>query len=125
MSNTSSSNSGNSTNTTSNSSNNSSSSSSNGSSNNKGASTGTAGGAGGANRNSPGCVVDACVYLHSRLAIRLRLEDGMRVTARELLALIIEEEEMNLPKQAMEVFAIWMVSPLLGKEIVNGYICYN
>ena len=64
---------------------------------------------------SPGCVVDACVYLHSRLAIRLRLEDGMRVTARELLALIIEEEEMNLPKQAMEVFAIWMVSPLLGQ----------
>jgi len=64
--------------------------------------------------SSSGSTVDACVYLHSRLAIRFRLEDGMRVTARELLALIIEEEDMNLPKQAMEVFAIWMVSPLLG-----------
>ncbi|KAA0192603.1 hypothetical protein HAZT_HAZT007785, partial [Hyalella azteca] len=64
-----------------------------------------------------GSIVDACVYLHSRLAIRLRLEDGMRVTARELLALIIEEEEMNLPKQAMEVFAIWMVSPLLEIQL--------
>ena len=60
-----------------------------------------------------GCV-EVCVYLHSRLAIRMRLEDGLRMTAHELLALLTEEEEAQLPKQAMEVFALWMVSPVLG-----------
>lgn len=57
-----------------------------------------------------------CVFLHSRVAVRLRLEDGARVTAQELQAMVIEEEDVALPKQAMEVFAIWMVSPVLGRD---------
>lgn len=60
--------------------------------------------------------MEVCVFLHSRVAVRLRLEDGARVTAQELQAMVIEEEDVALPKQAMEVFAIWMVSPVLGRD---------
>lgn len=62
-----------------------------------------------------------CVFLHSRVAVRLRLEDGARVTAQELQAMVIEEEDVALPKQAMEVFAIWMVSPVLGRDERDNY----
>ena len=64
-----------------------------------------------------GIGVEVCIYLHNRLAIRVRLHDGLRVTAQELLQFIAEEEETSLPKQALEVFAIWMVSPLLGSSV--------
>lgn len=61
------------------------------------------------------------MFLHSRVAVRLRLEDGARVTAQELQAMVIEEEDVALPKQAMEVFAIWMVSPVLGRDERENY----
>ncbi|XP_064113750.1 FERM domain-containing protein 8-like isoform X2 [Macrobrachium nipponense] len=61
--------------------------------------------------------VEVCVFLHSRVAVRLRLEDGGRITAQELQAMVIEEEDVALPKQAMEVFAIWMVSPVLEIQL--------
>nr|XP_045588429.1 FERM domain-containing protein 8-like isoform X2 [Procambarus clarkii] len=61
--------------------------------------------------------VEVCVFLHSRLAVRLRLEDGAHITAQELQAMVIEEEDVALPKQAMEVFAIWMVSPVLEIQL--------
>ncbi|KAK7077981.1 FERM domain-containing protein 8 [Halocaridina rubra] len=61
--------------------------------------------------------VEVCVFLHSRVAVRLRLEDGARITAQELQAMVIEEEDVALPKQAMEVFAIWMVSPVLEIQL--------
>lgn len=60
------------------------------------------------------------MFLHSRVAVRLRLEDGARITAQELQAMVIEEEDVSLPKQAMEVFAIWMVSPVLGQYEGKG-----
>lgn len=56
------------------------------------------------------------MFLHSRVAVRLRLEDGARITAQELQSIVIEEEDVALPKQAMEVFALWLVSPVLGKD---------
>ncbi|XP_069995624.1 putative FERM domain-containing protein FRMD8P1 isoform X3 [Penaeus vannamei] len=62
-------------------------------------------------------MVEVCVFLHSRVAVRLRLEDGARITAQELQAMVIEEEDVTLPKQAMEVFAIWMVSPVLEIQL--------
>ncbi|MCL4132034.1 UNVERIFIED_CONTAM: hypothetical protein GTU68_038867, partial [Idotea baltica] len=80
-----------------------------------GGTSSSAGGVKGSTSSSLG--VEVCVYLHSRLAIRIRLEDGLRVTAQELLQLISEEEEASLPKQATEVFAIWMVSPLLEVQL--------
>ncbi|XP_042224766.1 FERM domain-containing protein 8-like isoform X2 [Homarus americanus] len=61
--------------------------------------------------------VEVCVFLHSRVAVRLRLDDGARITAQELQAMVIEEEDVSLPKQAMEVFAIWMVSPVLEIQL--------
>ncbi|XP_053631572.1 FERM domain-containing protein 8 isoform X1 [Cherax quadricarinatus] len=61
--------------------------------------------------------VEVCVFLHSRMAVRLRLEDGARITAQELQTMVIEEEDVALPKQAMEVFAIWMVSPVLEIQL--------
>lgn len=61
--------------------------------------------------------VEVCVFLHSRVAVRLRLEDGAKITAQELQAMVIEEEDVSLPKQAMEVFAIWMVSPVLEIQL--------
>ncbi|KAG7167489.1 FERM domain-containing protein 8-like, partial [Homarus americanus] len=47
--------------------------------------------------------VEVCVFLHSRVAVRLRLDDGARITAQELQAMVIEEEDVSLPKQAMEI----------------------
>ncbi|KAK3876580.1 hypothetical protein Pcinc_018643 [Petrolisthes cinctipes] len=70
-----------------------------------------------ANKAVCGVGVEVCVFLHSRVAVRLRLEDGARVTAQELQAMVIEEEDVALPKQAMEVFAIWMVSPVLEIQL--------
>ncbi|XP_047494418.1 FERM domain-containing protein 8-like isoform X1 [Penaeus chinensis] len=67
-------------------------------------------------RKSKG-MVEVCVFLHSRVAVRLRLEDGAKITAQELQAMVIEEEDVTLPKQAMEVFAIWMVSPVLEIQL--------
>ncbi|CAL4139702.1 unnamed protein product, partial [Meganyctiphanes norvegica] len=67
--------------------------------------------------NNNNKAVEVCVFLHSKLAVRLRLEDGARITAHELLALVIEEEDVSLPKQAMDVFAIWMVSPVLEVQL--------
>ncbi|XP_050700433.1 FERM domain-containing protein 8-like isoform X2 [Eriocheir sinensis] len=63
------------------------------------------------------CTVEVCVFLHSRVAVRLRLEDGARITAQELQAMVIEEEDVALPKQAMEVFALWLVSPVLEIQL--------
>ncbi|KAK8387513.1 hypothetical protein O3P69_018208 [Scylla paramamosain] len=63
------------------------------------------------------CTVEVCVFLHSRVAVRLRLEDGARITAQELQSIVIEEEDVALPKQAMEVFALWLVSPVLEIQL--------
>ena len=48
----------------------------------------------------------------------MEVEDGTSATCGELMASLIEEqEELNLPRHAGEIFSLWMTSPLLEVQL--------
>lgn len=47
----------------------------------------------------------------------MEVEDGASATCAELISTLIEEEDLNLPRQAIEVFSLWMTSPLLEVQL--------
>ena len=53
----------------------------------------------------------------SSLGIKMEVEDGTSATCVELISTLIEEDELNLPRQAMDVFCLWMRSPLLEVQL--------
>ena len=61
--------------------------------------------------------LDLCIYLMSSLGIKMEVEDGTSATCVELISTLIEEDELNLPRQAMDVFCLWMRSPLLEVQL--------
>jgi len=61
--------------------------------------------------------LDVCIYLMSAVGIKLEVEDGASVTCGELINTLTEEDELNLPRQATEVFSLWMTSPLLEVQL--------
>merc|ERR1719266_459224 len=61
--------------------------------------------------------LDVCIYLMSAVGIKMEVEDGTSATCVELISTLIEEDELNLPRQAMDVFCLWMRSPLLEVQL--------
>merc|ERR1712020_789016 len=54
----------------------------------------------------------------SSLGIKMEVEDGTSATCAELVNTLIEEEDhLNLPRQAAEIFSLWMTSPLLEVQL--------
>lgn len=61
--------------------------------------------------------LDVCVYLMSSVGVKMEVEDGASATAAELVNTLIDEEDLSLPRQAGEVFNLWMTSPLLDVQL--------
>lgn len=60
-------------------------------------------------------VIPTCVYLHSRTAILMEIEDTPTATSDLICQAIVQSEELGLNRQAAsQAFALWMCSPLLG-----------
>jgi hypothetical protein len=53
----------------------------------------------------------------SSAGVKMEVEDGASATCAELIATLIDEDELNLPRQAGEVFSLWMTSPLLEVQL--------
>jgi hypothetical protein len=60
-----------------------------------------------------------CVYLMSRVALHMDVEDGINITVQELVQSILQVEELGLPRVAANIFTLWICSGLLGKTL--GY----
>jgi hypothetical protein len=58
-----------------------------------------------------------CVYLMSRVALRMDLEDGVNITVQDLVQSILQVEELGLPRVATNIFTLWMCSGLLGNNL--------
>ena len=62
--------------------------------------------------------LDLCIYFMSKSCLKMEVEDGTSATCGELMASLIEEqEELNLPRHAGEIFSLWMTSPLLEVQL--------
>lgn len=62
-----------------------------------------------------GVVIPCCIYLHSRVALSMKIEDTPTVPCDAICQSIINCEELGLNKQlASQAFCLWMRSPLLG-----------
>ncbi len=53
----------------------------------------------------------------SQLGIAMEVEDGASATCTDLVNTLIDEDELNLPRQAAEIFSLWMTSPLLEVQL--------
>ena len=60
-------------------------------------------------------VIEMVVYLRDRTGVMFTLEDGHLARAEELLEMVCEEQ--GLPAEAQRVFALWLVSTLIGKSL--------
>jgi len=58
-----------------------------------------------------------CVYLMSRVALRMDVEDGVNITVQDLVQSILQVEELGLPRVATNIFTLWMCSGLLGNTL--------
>lgn len=47
------------------------------------------------------------------------LEDGVNITVQELVQSILQEEEVDLPRVAANIFTLWMCSSLLGNMFIT------
>lgn len=58
-----------------------------------------------------------CVYLMSRVALHMDVEDGVNITVQELVQSILQVEELGLPRVAANIFTLWMCSGLLELQL--------
>ncbi|KAK3909336.1 FERM domain-containing protein 8 [Frankliniella fusca] len=58
-----------------------------------------------------------CVYLMSRIALHMELEDRDSTTTAELMTAIFQEDELGLPSSAGPLFSLWMCSGLLELQL--------
>ena len=88
--------------------------------------------------------MDVCIYLMSAIGIKMEVEEGASATVNELILALVDEEELNLPRQTTttsnavsntttnsgsgsgvggsiiplgEIFTLWMTSPLLDVQL--------
>ena len=88
--------------------------------------------------------LDVCIYLMSAIGIKMEVEEGASATVSELIIALVDEEELNLPRQTTttsnpasnsataggsgsglggnviplgEIFTLWMTSPLLDVQL--------
>jgi len=57
--------------------------------------------------------MDVCLFLRNRTGIHVQLEEGHQAEADDLFDIVLQDQ--NLPPECEDVFALWLVSPLLGK----------
>jgi|688.fasta_scaffold982421_2 hypothetical protein len=62
------------------------------------------------------CFSTVCVFLSNGTCVCVDVEHGVNTNSATILKTLIETEELRLPPFAMNVFALWMISPELGKE---------
>ena len=56
-----------------------------------------------------------CVFLSNGTCVCVDVEHGVNTNSATILKTLIETEELRLPPFALNVFALWMISPELGK----------
>jgi hypothetical protein len=61
--------------------------------------------------------LDICIYLMSTVGIKMEIEDGAAATVSEVIGALIDEQDLQLPRQTAEVFTLWMTSPLLDVQL--------
>lgn len=61
--------------------------------------------------------IETIIYLMDKTGLHFEIEDGHVAEAGELFEYVMEE--LKLPTQAREVFSLWLVSDLLGMEILS------
>ncbi|CAG9820882.1 unnamed protein product [Phaedon cochleariae] len=67
-----------------------------------------------------------CLYLHTRTAVMLDVEDAPTATCDRVCQAVAGCEELGLNKQvALQVFALWMVSPLLELQLKPSHKPYR
>ena len=54
--------------------------------------------------------LDVCVYLMSAVAVQMEVEEGANATVTELLAALLEEEELGLPRATQEILREGVIS---------------
>lgn len=57
-----------------------------------------------------------CVFLSNGTCVCVDVEHGINTNSATILKTLIETEELRLPPVAMDVFALWMISPELGNS---------
>lgn len=68
--------------------------------------------------SSPLSEHEICVYLLSQMCLCVEVDDMVNATVEEITSLIAQDDgEMNFPPQVVEVFALWMTSPLLDLQL--------
>lgn len=55
--------------------------------------------------------MDVCIFMRDRSGIHCQLEEGQNAEAEELFDIVLQEQ--GLPHECEDVFALWLVSPLL------------
>ncbi|KAK4884490.1 hypothetical protein RN001_000761 [Aquatica leii] len=70
------------------------------------------------NESIPGLIIPVCIYLYSRVAILMEVEDISSATNDILCQAIVGCDELSLNRQlASQVFTLWMRSPLLELQL--------
>ena len=57
-----------------------------------------------------------CVFLSHGTCVCVDIEHGVNTLAANVLKTLVGSDDLRLPPIAMEVFALWMVSPELGNN---------
>jgi hypothetical protein len=61
----------------------------------------------------------------SRVVLHMDLEDGVNITVQELMQSVLQEEELDLPRVAANIFTLWMCSDLLGNTFITPTTQYK
>ena len=61
--------------------------------------------------------ISVCVFLSNGTCVCVDIEHGVNTLAANVLKTLVGSDDLRLPPIAMEVFALWMVSPELGNHL--------
>lgn len=66
-----------------------------------------------------------CVFLSNGTCVCVDVEHGVNTNSATILKTLVETEDLRLPPVAMDVFALWMISPELGNTIYIVLLSFN
>ena len=66
-----------------------------------------------------------CVFLSNGTCVCVDVEHGVNTNSATILKTLVETEDLRLPPVAMDVFALWMISPELGNTIYIVLLNFN
>ena len=58
--------------------------------------------------------MDVCIFMRDRSGIHCTLEEGHNAEAEDLFDIVLQEQ--GFPPECEDVFALWLVSPLIGNQ---------